>query len=74
MPGIVDRLAAPITAGMFRDRTPVLADDNAIGTSRISTGRPTALAFTEYLLLSRRARQVFDIEDGSAWKPSNLPR
>src|SRR5271169_1920750 len=40
----------------------------------ISTGRPTALAFTEYLLLSKRTRQVFDTEAGSAWKPSNRPR
>src|SRR5271165_4718843 len=31
MPGIVDRLAAPITAWMFRHHAPVLADDYAIG-------------------------------------------
>src|SRR5271166_511250 len=40
----------------------------------MSTGRPTALAFTEYLLLSKRTRQVFDTDAGSAWKPSNRPR
>ena len=31
VPWIIDRLAAPIAAGMFRDRAPVLADDDAIG-------------------------------------------
>jgi hypothetical protein len=36
----------------------------------MSTGRPTALALTEYRLLSNRTRQVFDTEAGSAWNPS----
>ena len=40
----------------------------------MSTGRPTALALTEYLLLSKRTRHVFDTEAGSAWKPSKRPR
>jgi len=40
----------------------------------VSTGRPTALALTEYLLLSNRTRQVFDTEAGSAWDPSKRPR
>jgi hypothetical protein len=31
----------------------------------ISTGRPTALAATEYLLLSKRTRQVFDTDAGT---------
>ena len=35
---------------------------------------PTALALTEYLLLSNRTRQVFDTEAGSAWNPSKRPR
>ena len=39
----------------------------------MSTGRPTALALTEYLLLSKRTRQVFDTEAGSAWNPSKRP-
>ena len=30
----------------------------------MSTGRPTALALTEYRLLSNRTRQVFDTEAG----------
>jgi hypothetical protein len=30
--------------------------------TRISTGRPTALAATEYLLLSKRTRHVLDAE------------
>ena len=38
-----------------------------------STGRPTALAATEYLLLSKRTRQVFDTAAGTEWKPSNRP-
>jgi hypothetical protein len=40
----------------------------------MSTGRPTALALTENLLLSNRTRQVFDIEAGSARNPSKRPR
>jgi type I restriction enzyme M protein len=36
--------------------------------------RSTALALTEYLLLSNRTRQVFDTEAGKAWKPSKRPR
>ncbi len=36
-------------------------------------GRPTALALTEYLLLSKRTRQVFETDAGTAWKPSNRP-
>jgi hypothetical protein len=40
----------------------------------MSTGRPTALALTEYLLLSNRTRQVFDTEAGKAWNPSKRPR
>jgi hypothetical protein len=38
-----------------------------------STGRPTALAGTEYLLLSYRTRQVFETDAGTARKPSNRP-
>jgi hypothetical protein len=34
---------------------------------------PTALAVTEYLLLSKRTRQVFETEAGTAWNPSNRP-
>src|SRR5712672_1827876 len=36
-----------------------------------STGRPTALAATEYLLLSKRTRQVFETDACTAWNPSN---
>jgi hypothetical protein len=36
-------------------------------------GPPTAFAATEYLLLSKRARQVLEIEAGTAWKPSKRP-
>jgi len=31
MPGIVDRLAAPVTARMLRHNAPVLADHDVIG-------------------------------------------
>ena len=64
MPRIVDRLAATIAAGVFRHRVPVLTDDDAIRIRMISTGRPTALALTKYLLLSKRTRQVFDTMRG----------
>ena len=40
---------------------------------RFTTGRPTALAATEYLLLSKRTRQVLETDAGTAWKPSNRP-
>ena len=54
---------------------PVLADHNAIGAATwMSTGRPTALALTECLLLSNQFRQVFDTEAGKAWNPSKQPR
>ena len=36
-------------------------------------GRPTALAATEYLLLSKRTKQVFETDAGTAWNPSNRP-
>ena len=32
-----------------------------------------APALTEYLLLSKRTRQVFDTAAGRAWKPSKRP-
>ena len=33
----------------------------------MSTGRPTAFAITEYLLLSKRTRQVLETDAGTAW-------
>jgi hypothetical protein len=39
----------------------------------LSENGPTALAATEYLLLSKRTKQVFETDAGTAWKPSNLP-
>jgi hypothetical protein len=50
----------------------VLADDDAI-----SVGvdvDPTALALTEYLLLSNRTKYVLDTAPGRAWNPSKRPR
>src|SRR4029453_19327563 len=40
----------------------------------MSTGRPMALALTEYLLLSKRTRQVFETDACTSWKPSKRPR
>src|SRR6202035_2434124 len=37
----------------------------------ISTGRPTAREATEYLLLSKRTRQVLETDACVAWNPSN---
>jgi len=51
----------------------VLADHDAVGIGMTRAGRPTALAVTEYLLLSKRTRQVFETDAGTAWNPSNLP-
>ena len=55
------------------------AFDQLFGQARLAgwwvklTGRPTALAATEYLLLSKRTRQVLETDAGTAWKPSNRP-
>jgi hypothetical protein len=73
MPGIINRLAAPETAPMLGDEVAILADHNPVGVSVPSTGRPRALALTEYLLLSKRTRQVFETAAGTAWNPSNRP-
>ena len=64
---------AQITADLavFEEWRHLLPDKE---THRISTGRPMAPALTEYLLLSKRTRQVFDTEAGRAWNPSNRPR
>jgi hypothetical protein len=43
---------------------------DAVGTS---TGRPTAREVTEYLLLSKRTRQVFDTDACVALNPSKGP-
>jgi hypothetical protein len=41
----------------------------------MSTGRPTALGLTEYLLLSNRTRQVFETETGTLYCLAvSLPR
>jgi hypothetical protein len=76
---------------MLTDNAAVLAELDAVGPNwnhraRISTGRPTALALTEYLSVSKRTRQVLEtvagvpeaarrlgVGAGTAWKPSNGP-
>jgi hypothetical protein len=61
------------------DDLAVLPDLDPVGPmkrtgARTSTGRPTAAAETEYLLLSKRTRQVFETDAVTAWKPSKGPR
>jgi magnesium-transporting ATPase (P-type) len=34
---------------------------------------PPRRPITEYLLLSKRTRQVFETDAGTAWNPSNRP-
>jgi hypothetical protein len=58
---------------MLGNNPAVLADYDTVRIAWISTGRPTALAATEYLLLSKCTRQVLEIEVGTAWKPSKRP-
>ena len=61
---IEDGLVTAEDPAMLADNAAVLAEFDAVGPNRdlgarISTGRPTALALTEYLLVSKRTRQVF---------------
>jgi len=56
MPGVVDRAAAAEGAGVLTSDATFLPELDAHGPdatmgARISTGRPTALASTEYLFL-----------------------
>jgi hypothetical protein len=58
---------------MFADNGAVLANDNAVGVG-LDLDRPTtARAATEYLLLSKRTRQVLETEACVARNPSNRP-
>jgi len=59
---------------MLADDIAVLPDDDALGIDVDSTGRPTALAITEYLLPSKLTRQVLDTEATVARKQSKVPR
>ena len=74
MPRVIDGLVAAEAPGMLGDDLAVLADDDAIGVGmdldRTADGARRQL----YLLLSKRTRQVFDTDAGTAWKPSNGPR
>jgi len=58
---------------MLADDPSVLADHDALRIGMDFDWTPTALAATEYLLLSKRTKQVFETEAGTAWKPSNRP-
>ena len=57
---------------MLADDPAVLADHDAIRIG-LDLDRAAALAATEYLLLSKRTKQVFETDAGTAWKPSNRP-
>jgi hypothetical protein len=73
VPRVISGIAAAARARMLRHDPSVLADYDAVCIGMHSTGRPTALAVTEYLLLSKRTKQDFETDAGTAWKPSNLP-
>jgi hypothetical protein len=60
VPGVIKRVATAKCTGMLGDNASVWR-------------MTTALAATEYLLLSNRTRQVFETDAGTAWNPSNLP-
>lgn len=68
VPGIVDDLVATEPAGMLAHDYAVLADNDPV-----STGQPTALDSTEYLLLWKRTVHVLDTDAGMQWKPSKRP-
>ncbi len=53
---------------MLRKDSSIQADHDAIGIAWPSTGRPTALPATEYLLLSKRTRLVFETDAVTAWR------
>jgi hypothetical protein len=49
-------------------------DDVAVMCEAVEQGcRHFGVAATEYLLLSKRTRQVFETDAGTAWNPSNRP-
>jgi hypothetical protein len=58
---------------MLGDNLAVLADYDAVGIGLDLDGPTDCPGGTEYLLLSKRTRQVFDTAAGVLWKPSNRP-
>src|SRR6516162_562651 len=61
-------------AGEHRDIMPGVVDRLAAAKrARMLGNNPAVLAATEYLLLSKRTRQVLETEAGTAWKPANRP-
>jgi hypothetical protein len=69
--GLIKQSTAELARMLGHDPA-VLADCDAIGV-RTSTGRPTALATSEYLLLSKHTRWVFETDAGTAWHLLNTP-
>jgi len=71
VPRIEDGLVTAEDPAMLADSAAVLAEFDAVGPdrelgARISTGLPTALALTEYLLVSKRTRRVLETVAGTA--------
>lgn len=63
---VMDRMVAAEAAQVLGTTSPVLADDDPVGVGVDPTGRPTVIAMTEYLLLSKCTRQIFDTDAGRA--------
>ena len=58
---------------MLGDNAPVLADDDAIRIGVNFDGATDGAGSYRVLVLSKRTRQVFETDAGTAWNPSNLP-
>jgi hypothetical protein len=58
---------------MLGNDAPILTDDDTIGISLDLDRASDRAGLTEYLLLSKRTRQVLEIEADTAWKPSKRP-
>jgi hypothetical protein len=66
MPRVKHRLVAPEATPMLPDHAPILPQLDPFSVGAHLDRRPTALAATEYLLLSNRTRQVFDTAASAA--------
>lgn len=67
VPGVVHGLPSSKGPSVLAHDSTVLPDDDPLGIGVwTSTGRPTAVAITEYLLLSKRTVQVLETEAGTA--------
>jgi hypothetical protein len=71
VPGVEHGLAAAEAARVIADDPAVLSKLDPVGVSADLYGTADRAAATEYLLLSKRTRQVLDTDAGTAWKQSN---